>query len=576
MTGDGTPPVDERHDAGTGRHPPLGRLPGALSHLAAEQSPVGMVLLDDEHCIRWMNAGFRTLLDGIEGDPLGAPIGEFVTRPLFLNPDRAEAPDALGDGWQQVRLGAPGRLVLVTASPPREAGLRLLTFVDPHVASGTGSSGLARPGDPVTRLASVWLFEDRLRHALERARRPSHRVALLLLRLDHRASLRHRLGAEGVEALVRQVERRLTQTLRQEDSLSQLGDGCWGVLIEHPLSPEGLQATALRCLEAMDPPFRLDGCPQLLSLSVGIAIAPEDGDTAEELLSGAEAALERAGPSRHAFFDDGLKRRLARDMAFRQELQEALLDPDRHFRVLYQPQIDLRCGRCVGLEALVRWEHPRHGLLAPHDFLPVVEELGQQVRLDRWVIAAVVAQHARWRAQGSWLADMGVAVNAGVGLLDQAAFDRRPLDVFLRQQAISPGFLTLELAQQDLAAQAQAQVHLLHRLASLGVDLVVNDFDAASLDLPGLAALSVSRVKLSRGLSDALVAGGSRDRVALEALLQCLAALRLEAVLVGVETAAQLNAAVALGVPLAQGNRLGEPQSAEALECRPQGRQLPL
>lgn len=569
MTGDGTTPPDKKVDRGQQAPAEVGQLPAALSRLAAEQSPVGMVLLDVDHRIRWTNAGFRALLEAPDLDPLGASISDFITRPAFLTPDDEASPGPLGSDWQQLRLGPAGRLVLVSATPAVDRGpddLRLLTFVDSQEAPAAGAT---RPPplfhDSLNRLASVWLFEDRFRHAMERARRPDQEVALLLVRLDHREALLGRLGPEALESVVSQVERRLAQTLRREDSLSRLGDGCWGALIEHPLSPEGLQTAALRCLEAMDAPFRVQGRSQLLTLSIGIAIAPEDGDSAEQLLGCAEVALEQAGPSRHAFFDEGLKRRLCRDLAFRQELQEALLEPDRHFRVYFQPLVDLRSGRCVGLEALVRWQHPVHGLLVPGRFLPMVAELGQQVRLDRWVIASVIAQHARWREQGSWLAELGVAVNAEVGLLDQATFDRRPLDVFLRQQALEPGWLTVELAQQDLVAQSKAQVHLLRRLSALGVQLVVNDVGAAPLDLLGLASLPVSRVKLSHRLSAALVPG-SPERPALAALLHCLGVLELEAVLVGIETREQLEAAVGMGITLAQGHRLGEPQPPETLE----------
>lgn len=547
-----------------GRQARVCHLPTALSRLVVEQAPFGLVLVDDEGLIQWTNAGFRALLEAGEGELTGHPVDGWIRYSGFLR-DRHDEWVALEEGWEPARLVVgevdDERLVLVSATPvEREHGgrLRLLSVIDPGESPAAVEPGAWR--QLPARLPNVWLFEDRLDHALERADRAGGHVGLMLLRLDGHSTLRETLGPGAFEALVGRVEQRLARTLRREDSLAKLRPGCWGVLIEPPLTPGGLQATVMRCLEAMEAPFRVEGHPTLLTLSAGVAIYPEDGDAPSLLLASAETALERAGPSRHAFFDDALRRHLDDQLAFRQRLQEALLAPEAHFQLLFQPQLDLASGRCVGLEALVRWQHPRLGLLPPAEFLPVVAELGEQVRLDRWVISTAIAQHATWREEGSPLAELGVAVNVADDLLDQATFDRRPLDLFLRQQGLEPGWLALELGQQGLIEHASAQAHLLRRLERLGVGLVVNAVGATPLDLPHLASLPVSRVKLSPSLIDSPESGG-----VLDALLRCLEGLRLETVLVGVETPAQLEAVRALGGTLAQGWLLGAPQSPDDL-----------
>lgn len=548
--------------------------PAVLSRLAVERSPVGLVLLDAEDRILWGNAGFHSLLTPDSGEVVGRPVRELVGRQASLGSRGDDAVGPSGSAWQQVRLGIPssdtGRLVLMARTPlpdSPEGVAHLLTFIDPREASLVSSSGRLPPfPDPIGRLASVWLFEDRLRHALERADRLEQGVGLLLVRLDPQDERPDSLVKTSHDDLSRQVGRRLVQTLRSEDSLSQLGRDCWGVLIEHPMSPERLQAAALRCQEAMDPPFRLAGQPRLLTLSIGIAIYPEDGETPEQLMTSAESALARVGPAAHGFFDEGLSPLLAQRLAFRQQLEDALQHPDRHFQLLYQPQIELDDGRCVGLEALVRWRHPERGLLVPDDFLSVVAELGQQVRLDRWVIRRAILQQAEWRAHGSRLADLPVAVNADGGMLDQAVFDRRPLDVFLRQQAERLDWLSLELSQQGLIERAGPQAHLLRRVKALGVGMVVNDIGAGPLDVAHLGSLPVSRVKLSPMLMGTLKAASTPSRHPLAALLPCLSGLGLESVVVGVETAEQLETARRLGSRIVQGNRLCAPLPPEALE----------
>ncbi|RTR04378.1 EAL domain-containing protein [Halomonas nitroreducens] len=548
--------------------------PAVLSRLAVERSPVGLVLLDAGQRILWVNAGFRSLLTSASGEVVGRPVQELISHQAFLGSRVADDVGLQGGAWQQVRLGDlpgnTGRLLLMarTSLPDSPEGVtHLLTFIDPQEASLAPRPGLLPPlPDVSARLASVWLFEDRLRHALERADRLEQGVGLLLIRLDPRQELQDSLAKNRLEGLARQVGRRLGQTLRSEDSLSQLGQDCWGVLIEHPMSPERLQATAMRCQEAMDPPFRLEGQSLLLTLSIGIATYPSDGESPEQLMTSAESALERAGPATHAFFDEGLRSLLAQRLAFRQQLQDALQHPDRHFQLLYQPQIDLSDGRCVGLEALVRWRHPKRGLLVPEDFLSVVAELGQQVRLDRWVITRAILQQSEWRARDSRLADLPVAVNADGGMLDQAVFDRRPLDVFLRQQADRLDWLSLELSQQGLIARAGPQAHLLRRVKALGVGVVVNDIGAGPLDVAHLGSLPVSRVKLSPVLMASLGAPSPSSRHPLAALLPCLSGLGLESVVVGVETAEQLETARRLGSRIVQGNRLCEPLAPAALE----------
>ncbi|MCK2184948.1 EAL domain-containing protein [Halomonas getboli] len=549
---------------GTDKQAGVHFLPAALSRLVVEQAPFGLVLVDADGRVQWANAGFQAMLEIDEDTLRGRPINGLIRYSGFLS-ERQGGWVALEEGWEPARLGVgerdDERLVLVSATSVQqehEGRLRLLSVIDPGEAPAALAPGAWRRLP--ARLPNVWLFEDRLAHALERADRSEGHVGLLVLRLDGDAALRESLGAEAFEALSGRVEQRLACTLRSEDSLVKLWPGRWGVLIESPITPGGLQATVMRCLEAMEPPFRLAEHPTLLTLSAGVAVYPEDGDAPAQLLASAEAALARAGPSRHAFFDDALRYHLDEQLAFRQQLQEALLAPEAHFQLLFQPQLDLDSGRCVGLEALVRWRHPRQGLLPPDAFLPVVAELGQQVRLDRWVIARTIAQHAAWQAEGSPLAALDIAVNAEGELLDQAAYDRRPLDLFLRQQGLEPGWLSLELTQQGLFDRVAGQTHLLRRLRRLGVGLVANDVGATPLDLSTLAGLPLSRIKLS----PTLVASFERDRV-LEALLQCFHALQIETVLVGVETSTQLAAARALGVTLAQGYLLGAPQTPDEL-----------
>ncbi|TDO16766.1 MULTISPECIES: sensor domain-containing protein [Halomonas] len=557
--------------------------PALLSQLVLENSPLGLVLLDAHNKVLWANPVFLALLEMEEQQLVGKSLTDVMRMVSWLPVPRGNDPEADSPQWQRIWLASENaessRMVLMcelTPKPPVAGVSRMLAFVDLR----EGHVGDFPPfADPHTGLASQWVFEDRLHHAMNRAERHEQRLAVLLIRLDRGDDVRQAHGESVMQALLPQISRRLMGTLRSEDSISYLGGDRWGVLIEHPLSAESLQAAALRCIEAIEAPFKLGRPPLLLSLSIGIAMYPDDGDSPEQLMSSAGQALEKTRPASLMFFDRSLKRLLAQRMALRQSLQESLLRPERHFEVLFQPQIRLQDGHCVSVEALVRWQHPQQGKWQPAAFLPMVAEMAQMVRLDRWVLEQVIAQHRCWQAAGEPLSSLGISVNLDASLLEQTVFDGCPIDRFLRQGADDLDWLSLELDGQVLSAQDEMHSLLMRRLARMGVHLVVDNLGSAPVDLVRLAMLPVSQGKIGHELVHGLSDSSPFARQALSALSQCLKALQLDSVMVGVETDAQLAAARQKGIDRVQGDRLGAPMSAgelaEWLSKHPHGQLLP-
>ncbi|MFO7647892.1 EAL domain-containing protein [Halomonas campaniensis] len=526
--------------------------PARQATLAFERAPVGLATVDGDGRLQAVNPRFCELV-GLTADALRGrlasellPVGEALV---------SAAKEGLPASWYQLSLdveqGAAGDLLLAVGRGD-DATMRLLTLVRRDELPGTPEQ------DALTGSTSQGLFQDRLRHAMERADRLDQGLALLLVQLDPFRSPAK--GAVETE-LVRQVARRIRQTFRQEDTVAWFGKARWGVLIEHPVTPESLQTAALRFQEAMDAPFHLAGRMQLLTTSIGIARYPDDAEDDIALMEQSEAALRRAirsGPGHHEFFEPRLRRRLEERAVFLSQLQEALLSPGQHFHLVYQPQVDLASGRCLGLEALVRWQHPRLGLLYPRDILPMASELDQVIRLDRWVVERVILQHRQWHEAGSPLAGLGLSVNLDPSMLEQSVFDGRPLDHYLRQQATALDWLSLEIKASGLELMGEVHVHLLKRLRQLGVSLVADDIGTDPVSLPRLASLPLSRAKLSRELVSALGRRALSERV-LAAMTAGLKALGLEAVAVGVETEAQRASVGALDIALAQGNVISPP-----------------
>ncbi|MBB3182884.1 diguanylate cyclase (GGDEF)-like protein [Halomonas fontilapidosi] len=562
--------------AGLPPHPPSGNgevdnsaltyHPAVLARLAVEHAPMALVVLDAQGRVLWANPGFLELVGAAEEVLVNKPLTDKVRMVSWLPIPNQRNAESVSQQWQRIWLASEGiespKIVLMAEVSPESAPAgvaRMLAFVDLRA----GQAGELPPtADPHTGLASQWVFEDRMRHAMDRADRHDQCLAVLLIRLDRAEDVRQVYGEPVMQTLLPQISRRLMGTLRTEDSVAYLGDDHWGVLIEHPVSPESLQAAALRCLEAMEAPFKQGRPPLLLTLSIGIAMYPDDGNSTEQLMANAGQALSRASPASHVFHDRSIKRMLSQRMALRSCLQEALLFPDRHFVVVYQPQVDLASGCCVGVEALVRWRHPQRGVLQPVDFLPLVAEMAQMVRLDRWVIEQVIAQHQRWQSEGALSADLRISINLDASLLEPSAFDGRPLDRFLRGMADDLGWLSLEVDGWVLSEQVEGHSLLLRRLARMGVQLVADKLGGGHLDLVRLAMLPIARGKIERELVHGLTDSSAFARQALGALSQCLTALQIDSIVVGVETAEQLKVAQQKGVDQVQGNLLGSPMAA--------------
>lgn len=546
--------------------------PSLQAAMAFAQAPLGLALIDERDRLQLANLAFCDLvglsLDAMQGRRVAEvlPIGETASLGLatVLPAWRHLAFEGL-DGENRELLFRladvdDGRAVIhrgqADSKGVQESALRVLTLfsLDELLAAMPGQ-------DAFSGMVSRWLFQDRLFHAMERADRLDQGLALLLIELDDHPALPERVDRQAAWKTMRQVARRIGQTFRGEDSVARLGAARWGVLIEHPVSPQSLQVAALRCLEVMDAPFEAAGRPLLLTTSIGIARYPEDGETDEELMACAERALGRAtrsGPGGYDFFDARLRQGLEAEQDFRRELQEALLAPGQHFHVVYQPVVEPRSGQWQSLEALVRWEHPRRGLLYPRDFLPDAAAMGQLIRLDRWVLEQVIFQHRQWDGSGSALAMKGVSVNLAATMLEQRVFDGRPLDQFLRAQGQALSWLSLEFEVSGLIARGPAHRHLLERLKQLGVTLMVDDVGTQPIDLVQLAMLPFHRAKVGRGL----VAGIGKQRhveQALAALREGFMTLKIDVILVGVETPHQRDMALAMGFEQMQGNLFSPP-----------------
>ncbi|HSO95474.1 MAG TPA: EAL domain-containing protein [Acidimicrobiia bacterium] len=422
--------------------------------------------------------------------------------------------------------------------------------------------------DPLTGLPNRVLFYELLEHALARSLRLNTAIAVLFLDLDRFKVVNDSLGHDAGDALLAVLARRLESVLRPGDVVSRFGGDEFTVLCEdidpHAAARQSVNV-AERIIDAVGEPFVLDGDEQFLSASVGIALAFHGSERPEDLLRDADAAMYRAkerGRGCCEIFDEAMRARAQDRHEIENTLHRAVSREE--LRVFYQPVISLTDGACVGVEALVRWQHPDRGLLAPRDFIPLAEETGLVVPMGHWVLHAAVTQAADWRRVQRDPGRFRLSVNlSGRQLQDPGLADG--VEDLLDTVGLDPQALCVEITESVLMDDADAGA--LKALKAIGVRVSVDDFGTGYSSLGYLRRFPVDEVKIDRSFV-ARLGTDPADAAIVAAVVSLGHALGVEVVGEGVETESQLHELRALGADAAQGFYFSPPQPAADLTPR--------
>jgi diguanylate cyclase (GGDEF)-like protein len=422
--------------------------------------------------------------------------------------------------------------------------------------------------DALTGLPNRHLFVDRLEHTIERARRSGGaRPAVMFLDLDRFKLVNDTLGHQAGDALLVEVARRLREVMRASDTLARLGGDEFVVLCE-AAGEQGLAQVAARVRAVFEEPFVIDGKEADVGVSIGVAAVADGETTADTLLSEADAAMyfakQHGNEHKVQVIDDAVRTTVRDQMRIHGDLVHAL---DRGELVLhYQPIVEVATRRIVGVEALLRWEHPERGLLLPGEFLEAAERSGLIVRIGEWVLTTACATVASWNRALPPEEHLHLALNLSPRQLAEPAIVERTASL-LAAAGIDPAVLRLsfELAESWVAVEPETAIHRLADLHGLGVTLAIDDFGTGSSSLAYVRDLPVRAVKIDRGF----VAGlgrRERDRVLVRGVIRLAHELGVVVVAEGVETEEQYRELVAFGCDYAQGFLLGTPQPAEATQ----------
>jgi diguanylate cyclase (GGDEF)-like protein/PAS domain S-box-containing protein len=410
--------------------------------------------------------------------------------------------------------------------------------------------------DPLTDLPNRAFLNDVLERALARAARHGRGLALMLVDLDRFKEINDTLGHPVGDALLVEVARRMTRCLRRGDTLARMGGDEFAVLQEDLESSEEATALAQRILDELADPFVLGSHTVVSGASIGIAIAPYDGNDVAELARHADLALYKAkgeGRNRARLFEPAMNHQLRERLALEQALRAAI-DAEA-FELHYQPQQRLGDGRIVGVEALLRWRHPERGSIPPDRFIPLAEETGLIVPLSDWVLREACRQARRWHDAGH--GPLRISVNLSAELLgrqDVVAAARAAL----AESGIEAHWLELELTESMLVRDADQAQRVLGELRALGVGLALDDFGTGYSSLAYLQRFPLDALKIDRGFVADLDRHGSALRI-VEAIIRLAHGLHLRVVAEGVETIEQRTTLRRVGCDEIQGYLLAPP-----------------
>jgi len=431
--------------------------------------------------------------------------------------------------------------------------------------------------DRLTGLPNRALLLERAAHALSWARPDDNDpVALILVDLDRFKVINESLGHAAGDRLLEAVGRRLETCLRPGDTVARFGGDEFAVLVDGFPESDGASRIADRIQTALRIPFDLDDREWFISACLGIAIGTIGVTEPGELLRDAEVALHRAkthAVSSQAVYEPGMSAASAERLDLETDLRRAV---ERHeLRLHYQPLVDLATDRIVGLEALVRWQHPTRGLVPPLLFIPLAEETGLIHSIGRWVLETACQQARAWQLELPNSAGIRLSVNLSARQFTEPDLVLQ-VDAILAETGLDPGNLELEITESVLMDESEVGIETLRALRALGVRLVLDDFGTGYSSLSYLKHLPLDTIKIDRSFV-AEMTDNAADAAIVEAVVALAHGLHIDVVAEGIETAAQLAALRELGCDRGQGFFYARPLPADELRAllsadRPLGR----
>ncbi|HEV8539998.1 MAG TPA: EAL domain-containing protein [Nitrospiraceae bacterium] len=539
-----------------------------------EPTTDAVLVFDKDGVITLANPGACQLFGHKDGTLTGQNVSA-VTSGLFtqevvaelLETGRLDALDPAA-GVRQERLGN----LSITASVIRDRARNPLAIVcilrdlrEPSRADGDPNHQALY--DPLTKLPNRVLFTDYLKHALGRAKRHSNYFfGVLFLDLDRFKIVNDSLGHAEGDQLLHAIARRLERCLRPGDAIARLGGDEFAILLDDIKDVSDATRIAERIHKEVTAPFVLAGQEIFTTASIGITLSEERYELPEQILRDADTAMYRAkalGKARHAIFDTGMHAHAVTQLKLEADLRRAV--EHNEFLVHYQPIVSLSGGRVMGFEALVRWQHPTRGLIAPLEFIPVAEETGLIIPIGQWVLRDACRQLHAWNHRFPVNPPLSISVNLSSKQFLQPNLTEQIRRV-LKESRLDPRHLRLEITESVIMEKAETTSATVHELKAMGIQLYIDDFGTGYSSLSYLHRFSIDALKIDRSFASRMHVS-RKDLEIVRTIIALAQNLGIHAIAEGVETGEQLAQLRALKCEFGQGYFFSKPVAAEEADA---------
>ncbi len=417
--------------------------------------------------------------------------------------------------------------------------------------------------DALTGLPNRTLYHDRVDQAIQKAKRLDKKFTLFFIDLDHFKEVNDSLGHDAGDKVLLEATKRLEHCIRAEDTLSRLGGDEFTVLLENIEKVEDISLVAQNIVDTLREPFVVEGHQLHLSCSIGISSYPEDSIYANDLLKFADNAMYKAkseGRDNFQFYSKEMTALVFERIEMEANIRKALSNDE--FRVYYQPQYNVKTKKIIGMEALLRWEHPVRGLLLPLEFIPLAEKSSLIIEIDNWVMQTAMKQVSVWHKEDF---NPGIlSLNLTLQQLESSTFVER-LEAYMHKTDFKSEWLKLEVLERDIMQKPEENMKKLNLLHKLGVELAIDDFGIGQSSLAYLKHFPLDELKIDRSFVKD-IHKGEEDDVIIVTIIALAKALNFELVAEGVETKEQLDFLLKNGCENIQGYYLSRPVTFQSLQ----------